>query len=124
MNTKMVAEYCLSKPGAVLEHPYGPQHPAVFKCGGKIFIVFLEKDDEAWLHLKFEPLFADFIKERYPSITGAYNYANWSKVPLDSSVPADEVTLLIDHSYQLIFRSLTKKVQGVIEQDNRRESEG
>jgi len=72
MNGKLLTEYCLSKLGAVLEYPYGPQHPAAFKCGGKIFVVLLEKDGEAWLHLKFEPLFADLIREQYPTITGTY----------------------------------------------------
>ena len=55
------------------------------------------------------------LREQYAQITGAYhmNKTHWNSVLLDG-LKQKLVLELIDHSYELIFKSLTKKLQGEI----------
>ena len=107
-----LTEYCLSKLGAMLDYPFGPD-PAVFKAGGKIFALLTEENGITRISLKCEPLRADFLRRQYSSIMPGYhlNKVHWNSVFCDGSVPDSEVFGQIDHSHELIIKSLSKKTQ-------------
>lgn len=62
---------------------------------------------------KCDPERAIQLREQFPAIRGGYhlNKKHWNSIDLDGSVNIDLVLELIDHSYQLIVDSLTKKLK-------------
>ena len=118
MTVKELTDYCLSKLGAVLDYPFGPD-PAVFKAGNKIFALLTEENGIARISLKCDPVLADLLRQQYPSIKPGYHLhkAHWNSV-LCSGIPDGEVLKQIDHSHDLIIKSLTKKLRKQIEKEN------
>ena len=119
-----LTDYCLSKSGAVLDYPFGPE-PAVFKVGGKIFALAYEGDGKekgrgdgiARISLKCDPMLADLLRQKFASVTPGYhlNKTHWNTITCDEKIDGDEIYNQIDHSYDLIIKSLTKKARQQIE---------
>jgi len=110
MNEQKIAEHCLSKQGAVLDYPFGPD-PAVFKAGGKMFVLMFTKNGEVKLSMKCDAMFAYILRQQYPSIKPAYKSDQWISVLCDGSVPDEDILMMINQSYDLIFKALTKKTR-------------
>jgi len=100
---------CGEKPGSVQEYPFGDQ-TAVFKVAGKIFALVPLGGTPGSVSLKCDPYRATALRDRYPAVTAGYhlNKRHWNTVELDGSVPDDELSDLIDHSYELVVAGLTK----------------
>lgn len=109
MNRNDLAAYCLSKPGAVVEQPFGPGAD-VFKVMGKMFALIPENAAPPLISLKCDPTFAEILRQTYPAVTPAYhmNKQHWNGVKVDGSVPDDEIEEWIDHAYALVVKGLTK----------------
>lgn len=111
-------DYCLAKK-AVTEHFPFDEDTLVFKVGGKMFALSSlsqwEKG-EASVNLKCEPERALELRAEYDGIEPGYHMSkvHWNTVTVNSDVPARLLRELIDHSYELIFKSLTKKLQAEI----------
>jgi len=106
-------EYCLGKLGASINHPFGPELD-VFRAGGKIFALLYEQEDGfANIRLKCEPMLADFLRQKHEAVRPGYhmNKLHWNTVICDGSIEANEIFGYIDHSHELILKSLTKKVR-------------
>jgi len=116
MTVQKITEYCLSKPYAVLEYPHGLE-PAVFKVVGKSFATIYQKNGTTRIGLKCEPMLADILCQQYPAITPMYRSPHWIYILNDGSVPDDEVRRQIDHSHELIMKSLTKKTRERIKRE-------
>ena len=60
--------------------------------------------------LKCDPLLAAGLRARYAAVTPGYhlNKRHWNTVALDGSVPDEELTDLIDHSYEQVVARLTR----------------
>lgn len=111
MNIEEFRAYCLSKPGVTEEFPFGPE-TLVYKVAGKMFTASgLENFDRA--NLKCDPERAIELREEYEGIIPGWhmNKQHWNTVYMDGSVPEKLVRELIDHSYDLVFQSLPKKVR-------------
>ena len=82
MTTQRITEYCLSKLGAVLEYPFGPD-PAVFKVGNKIFATIYHKGETTRIGMKCDPMLADLLRGQYVSImlmwTAGFGFLYWQK---------------------------------------------
>lgn len=104
-----VVKYCLTKNGAYEDYPFGPE-PLVIKVGSKIFALISKKGDKNYISLKCDPFVAQSLRQQYPSITPGYhlNKQHWNTVLLDGTVPDNEIKWLIDHSYDLVFKTLSK----------------
>jgi len=102
---QMLLTYCLNKLGAEQTYPFGPE-PIVMKVGGKMFALIT--DDR--ISLKCDPVIAENLREQHAAITPGYhlNKKHWNTVHVDGSLPPDEITDMIDHSYELVLRSLSK----------------
>jgi predicted DNA-binding protein (MmcQ/YjbR family) len=109
MTAEVITEYCLSKRGAVQDYPFGPD-PTVFKVGGKIFATIYRKGRTRF-GMKCDPILADLLRGQYSSITLMYKSPHWIYILDDGGVPDDEILYQIDHSYDLIVKSLTKKAR-------------
>jgi len=103
--------YCLEKPGATEDQPFGPD-VLVFKVGGKMFaITNLDKLPACEVGLKCEPERALELREQYGGIfPGPYlDKKHWNYVALQGDVPAALVRELVDHSYALVVAKLPKR---------------
>src|SRR5712664_2274574 len=106
MELSDVREYCLSKPGAVEETPFGPD-TLVFKVGGKIFALAALEEVPTTVNLKCEPDLALDLRDRYEQVRPGYhmNKKHWNTVEIDTGIPEAELRKMIDHSYGLVAKS-------------------
>lgn len=65
------------------------------------------------MNLKCDPERAIELRERYNGIRPGWhmNKTNWNTVEIQADVPEELVYQLIDHSYDLVFSGLTKKMR-------------
>ena len=102
-------EYCLTKPRAREETPFGPD-VLVFKVGGKMFALAALDEVPTTVNLKCEPDLALDLRDRYEQVSPGYhmNKKHWNTVEIASGIPDVELRKMIDHSYKLVTRSLPK----------------
>ena len=96
-------------PGAVDEYPFGPG-ALVFKVGGKMFGLIAEDTWPLTITLKCDPDLALELRAQYPAVRPGYHFnkTHWNTITVDDSIPIDELTELIDHSYQLVLAGLPR----------------
>lgn len=96
---------CLRLPGAWQDTPW--EDDLVVKAGPKVF-AFPSEDAVA---LKVDPDTGDALRASYPDAIDAPPYLNkrlWVRVRLDGTVPDEELTELVQESYRLVVKGLTK----------------
>src|SRR5438045_6572960 len=109
MDLAKFREYCLAKPNATEGTPFGPD-TLVFKVGGKIFAIGSLDDVPARVNLKCDPDLALELRDRYEQVRPGYhmNKKHWNTVEIESGIPDAELKKMIDHSYELVLRTLPK----------------
>ncbi len=109
MDLAQFREYCLSKPRATEGTPFGPD-VLVFKVRGKMFALAALEEVPTTVNLKCDPDLALELRDRYEQIQPGYhmNKKHWNTVEIDSEIPDAEVRKMIDHSYELVTKSLSK----------------
>jgi predicted DNA-binding protein (MmcQ/YjbR family) len=97
------------KPGSTSGYPFGEGH-LVFEVCGRIFAVLHVEESPVKVTLKADPELTGLLRERYPSVRPAryFDKRYWSALTRDGTVPEDEVTELLDASYDVVFDSLKK----------------
>ena len=102
----------LSQPAAEECTPFGPE-VLVYKVGGKMFATLSPEDMPARMNLKCDPERALELRDEHESILPGYhmNKRHWNTLVLDQSLGGDLIGDLIEHSYELVRASLTRKVQ-------------
>ncbi|SHF88551.1 Predicted DNA-binding protein, MmcQ/YjbR family [Flavobacterium segetis] len=115
MNLETYYRYCLSKKGVTEHFPFDT-NTLVFKIGGKIFALssLLQwENGSPSINLKCDPERAKELREQYDAIRPGYHMSkmHWNTVAVNESVSDVLVKELIDHSYVLVFASLTIKLQ-------------
>lgn len=103
--------YCLSKKAATEDYPFGPL-PLVMKVGGKMFALIMITAEEKVSHisLKCDPVIAENLREQHEAVQPGYhlNKKHWNTVAVDSSLTEADLHNMIDHSYDLVVKSLPK----------------
>lgn len=115
MYLEEIRTYCLDKPFTEETFPFD-HITLVFKVAGKMFALIDVEEAES-INLKCEPEHAIELRERYEGITPGYhmNKKHWNTVRLDGSIDLRLVYELIDHSYELVYQSLPKKLRNELE---------
>ena len=118
MNLENFYEYCLSKKGVTEHFPFD-KDTLVFKVGGKMFALSsLEQWEkgEASVNLKCDPDRASELPAEYDDIRPGFHMSKlyWNTVNINKAVSDAFLKELVDHSYGLVFKSLTKKLQNEI----------
>jgi len=110
VNSRDLFLYSLTKNGALEDYPFGPD-VIVMKVAGKIFALMTRSAGQDCISLKCDPHYAEILRQQYKSITPGYhlNKRHWNTVQLDGSIPEKEVRGFIDHSYDLVVKSLTRE---------------
>jgi len=113
MNIEEIREYCISKKGVTESFPFD-KTTLVFKVGNKMFA--LAGLTSNYVNLKCEPELAIERREEFSDITPAFhmNKKHWNSVVYNNIIKPNSVKEMIDESYNLIFKSLTKKIQSTI----------
>ena len=111
MEALEIRTYCLEKKGVTEGFPFN-ETTLVFKVGGKMFLLIDLEAQPLSFSVKADPEWSAELRENYPQITGAYhmNKTHWNSV-LVYGLRKDLLLKLIDHSYDLVFSSLTKKAK-------------
>jgi len=123
MNIQQFYEFCLSKKGVTEHFPFD-EETLVFKVGGKMFcLTSLNQWEEGnpSLNLKCDPEKAEELRAEYEAIIPGWHMSkvHWNTVAFKSDVSDKMMRELINHSYELVFNSLTKKTQmEIIELEN------
>jgi predicted DNA-binding protein (MmcQ/YjbR family) len=109
MDLAKFREYCLIKPGATEETPFGPDVLA-FKVGGKMFALAALNEVPTIVNLKCDPDWALDLRDRYEQVRPGYhmNKKHWNTVEIDGGIPAVVLRRMIDHSYELVVERLPK----------------
>ena len=119
MNIQQLYEFCLSKK-AVTEHFPFDEDTLVFKVGGKMFCLTSLKEWEKGppvLNLKGDPEKNEELRAQYEAINPGFhmNKTYWNTVDFNNDVSDKMMLELINHSYELIYKGLTKKVRDEID---------
>lgn len=120
MNLEDYYEYCLSKKGVTEHFPFD-EDTLVFKVGGKMFalssLVQWEKGEPS-INLKCDPDRAQELRAEYCDIRAGFHMSkvHWNTITVNGELSNAMVKELIDHSYDLVFKSLTKKLQTEIQE--------
>jgi predicted DNA-binding protein (MmcQ/YjbR family) len=102
-------EYCLSKPSAIEDTPFGPD-VLVFKVARKMFALAALDELPTTVNLKCDPDLALDLRDRYKQVRPGYhmNKKHWNTVEIDSGIPDAELRKMIDHSYDLVIKGMPR----------------
>mgnify|MGYP006154650967 CR=1 FL=1 len=106
--------HCLQKTGVSEGFPFD-KNTLVFKVFGKMFAL-TDVDAFDSINLKCDPEKAIDLRERFHGIQPGYhmNKKHWNTVRFNQDLSDKEIIKLIKHSYDLVVKSLPKKVQDAI----------
>lgn len=115
MTIDVLYELCLSKKGVTEHFPFDAD-TLVFKVGGKMFaLLSLQSWEEGdpTVILKCDPDRALELRATYEEILPGYhmNKKHWNSIYCNGSLSFALIKELIDHSYELVWKSLPKKLR-------------
>lgn len=119
MNIEELYQYCLSKKGVTEDFPFD-EDTLVFKVLGKMFaLVGLKKweSGEKSINLKCNPDYAEELRAEYSCIQPGYHMSkkHWNTVYLqDGDLQPKFILELIDHSYEMVVKSMPKKLRDTL----------
>lgn len=109
MNIENLRDHCLTLPGTSESFPFD-ESTLVFKVMNKIYAL-VNLDGDLSINLKCDPEKAVDLRELYSFIVPGYhmNKKHWNTVHIDEAVPGVLVKELINHSYHLVVKGLSRK---------------
>lgn len=120
MHIEQLRDFCIAKKGVTEHFPFD-NVTLVFKVMGKMFALSgldnWEKGEEK-INVKCNPDWAQELRGEYEGIKPGWhmNKRLWNTVTINSSDVSDDlVKELINHSYDLVVKGLTKKMQAELE---------
>ncbi len=113
MKNNDISRYCLSKPGAYEDFPFG-MTPVCYKVCGKLFLQLYPVEGNHKITVSCEPMLADFYRMQHPGIViPGYHCPNRIKpymntVYLNRDVDDSLIFKMIDHSYKRVADKRTR----------------
>jgi predicted DNA-binding protein (MmcQ/YjbR family) len=112
---KELVQYCCHKKKSYIDFPFGKE-PVCIKVKGKIFAEIYPEESNYKITLKCEPTLADFFRRQYPDIVVRGYHCPPVQQPHRNTVWVDKIDDwvlygMIDHSYEQVVKSFSKKVQ-------------
>jgi predicted DNA-binding protein (MmcQ/YjbR family) len=111
-----VRAWCLSRPGATEERPFGPL-TSVFKVEGKMFLLSQLDGMPLEVSVKCEPDLAEALRRDHPGAVRAgyhLNKRHWNTLTCDGSLPDQMVLDMIEDSYDLVVSALPRRVRDAL----------
>lgn len=111
MNIEELHLFCMNKTGVSESFPFD-QKTLVFKVFGKMFAL-VDIEDFTAINLKCDPTYALELRESYSAIGPGFhmNHKHWNTVQFFNDVDDRLLKALIDHSYEMVYKGLPKKVR-------------
>ena len=115
MKPEEIKTYCMAKPGAYEDLPFGPV-PVCYKVHGKIFAQLYPEPEDYKITLKCTAFAGQMFRQAYPGIVvrgyhcPPVQQPYWNTVVLEG-FPAEELYYMIDHAYETVLTSFSKKLQ-------------
>ena len=119
MHITQLRDFCLSKKGVTEHFPFD-NVTLVFKVMNKIFVLLrIDKWEQGaqCVNLKCDPEKAEELREFYEGVQPGWhsNKKHWNTVAVNNSDVSDDlVQELINHSYAMVVKGLTKKTQVIL----------
>ncbi len=110
MGYQAARTYMLSRPEAWEDFPFYPD-VAVMKVRNKMFATLSSEAGVARMNLKCNPDEAQMLRDIFSAVSPGFhmNKRHWNTVLLDGSIPAGELERMIDRSYGLVVKGMTRK---------------
>lgn len=114
MTAQEILDHCLTKAGAYLDCPFGPE-PVCARVGKRIFAEVYPS--RGWVTLKCEPMQGLVWREQYPqAVRRGYHcppvqQPHNNTVTLDGTVEDGLLLEMIRHSYERALASLTREAR-------------
>lgn len=115
MTAGEIKAYCLAKHKACEDHPFGDV-PVCYKLNGKIFAQLYPDPKDYKITLKCTALSGSTFRAAYPGVVvrgyhcPPVQQPYWNTIHLDK-FPAEELPFMIDHAYETVLMSFSKKKQ-------------
>lgn len=111
MNIEEYRDYCIKKKAVTESFPFDDT-ALVFKVAGKMFGL-TRVDSFEFINLKCDPERAIELRDTFNGVKPGYHMSKklWNSVYPEQDVPDQLIYDLIDHSYDLVVASLTKKAR-------------
>jgi predicted DNA-binding protein (MmcQ/YjbR family) len=116
MHIDQLRDCCIAKKGVTEHFPFD-EVTLVFKVMGKMFaLIGLEswEQGEQKINLKCDPDWAEELRGAYEGVNPGWhmNKRLWNTVTINSSDVSDDLLLkLLNYSYDLVVKGLTKKLK-------------
>ncbi|HEX9514443.1 MAG TPA: MmcQ/YjbR family DNA-binding protein [Puia sp.] len=112
MDIETLRDYCLAKKEVEEGMPFGDT-TLVFKVRGKIFLLASLDSPVLQFNVKCDPEKAIEWREQFAAVQPGYhmNKKLWNTIIMDGSIPSKILKGMIDDSYELVVKSLPKKMQ-------------
>ena len=113
MHVESFREYCLLKNAVTESFPFN-ESTLVFKVANKMFALTSLDSLEFRINLKCDPERSLELRDAYPDIIIPGYHMNkklWNTVIIDGTISQKLFQELVDHSYDLVVASLTKKAR-------------
>lgn len=116
MNYDAARAYLLQRPDAFEDIPFGPD-VYVYKVANRMFATLGTESGVGHMNLKCEPDEAELLRTLFVSVRPGYhmNKRHWNTVVLDGSIPRGEIERMIDRSFGLVVKALTKAQRQALE---------
>ena len=128
MTTVRLIEYCLTKKGAFIDYPFGPDVTIVKvrsqNSPARIFAQFFVLKGEEKATFNCSAPAGEAYRATYPgTVMRGYHcppvqQPYFNTVNLDGAVPDDELTGMIDHAYAVVVGKLPKWAQRELEEQS------
>lgn len=115
MDPEDIKAYCLSKPKAYEDFPFGDT-PICYKVNGRIFAQLYPLQSDYKITLKCTSFSGQMFRQAYPgTVVRGYHCPSaqqpyWNTIYLDQ-FPSEELPYMIDHAYETVLSSFSWKVQ-------------
>jgi predicted DNA-binding protein (MmcQ/YjbR family) len=111
MNIEDYRTFCLSLPATTEGFPFDNK-TLVFKVAGKMFALTGVENFQS-INLKCDPEIAIELRERYEFVIAGYHMSkkHWNTILTDESLSDELIFQWTKDSYDLVVKSLTKKVK-------------
>ena len=117
MDIETFRDYCLHKKGVEETFPFD-NVTLVFKVMGKMFALTGLDNEVFEVNLKADPEWSPELREQYPDIRPGFhmNKNHWNTVHFEGELSDKFLLELIDHSYDMVVKGLTKKLKKELEE--------
>lgn len=107
----VIREHCLAKKEVNESFPFD-ENTLVFKVYDKMFALISLEREPLQMNLKCEPEKAIELREEYYQVIPGYhsNKKHWNTIVLEN-ISIEFVKKWIDHSYDLVWQKLPKKIK-------------